>query len=91
MLIPAFEAHTAYRVELTTSAALYDAARAGKVDPAISHDGRWNDDGGPERARGIARGRHDGACRGAIRQGGVRLTMVDRVGRPGRTCDALEM
>jgi len=39
VLIRAFEAQTAYRVELTTSAALYDAARAGKVDLAISHYG----------------------------------------------------
>jgi tungstate transport system substrate-binding protein len=39
VLIRAFEAQTAYRVELTTSVALYDAARAGKVDLAISHYG----------------------------------------------------
>src|SRR4029078_10467028 len=39
VLIRAFEERTSYRVELTTSGALYDAARAGKVDLAISHYG----------------------------------------------------
>src|SRR5262249_32654368 len=38
-LIADFERATRYRVELTTSPLLYDLARAGKVDLAISHYG----------------------------------------------------
>lgn len=39
VLIRAFEERTPYRVELTASPALYEAARAGKADLAISHYG----------------------------------------------------
>ncbi|HZJ66116.1 MAG TPA: hypothetical protein VFD36_21570 [Kofleriaceae bacterium] len=39
VLIREFEEHTAYQIELTANVALYDAARAGKVDLAISHYG----------------------------------------------------
>jgi tungstate transport system substrate-binding protein len=38
-LIAEFERHTRYRVELTTTSQLYDVARAGKVDLAVSHYG----------------------------------------------------
>jgi tungstate transport system substrate-binding protein len=38
-LIAGFEQRTRYRVELTTSSQLYELARAGKVDLAISHYG----------------------------------------------------
>jgi tungstate transport system substrate-binding protein len=39
VLIREFEQRSSYHVELTTNVALYDAARAGKVDLAISHYG----------------------------------------------------
>jgi tungstate transport system substrate-binding protein len=39
VLIREFEQRTSYKVELTTTVAPYDAARAGKVDLAISHYG----------------------------------------------------
>ena len=39
VLIREFEQHAPYRVQLTTDVALYDSARAGNVDLAISHYG----------------------------------------------------